>query len=86
MTRGWIDGIILTMKPTDGMTPEAKQSLDNYIRINFVDVNEMTDAEQHAQELENAGLIADASLDGLTDHEWNEVCVKWDESDEWKGE
>ena len=39
------------MKPTDGMTPTASAKLDNYIHINFEDVNEMTDAEQHAMEL-----------------------------------
>ena len=74
------------MKPTDGMTPEAKRDLDNYIRINFEDVNEMTDAEQHATELQNAGMIVDESLVDLTDQEWDKVCVKYDESDEWKGE
>jgi hypothetical protein len=74
------------MKPTKELTPTASAKLDNYIHINFEDVNEMTDAEQHAQELENAGLITDSSLDGLTDQEWDKVCVKYDESDEWMGE
>ena len=74
------------MKPTKELTPTASAKLDNYIRINFEDVNEMTDAEQHAQELENAGLISDSSLDGLTDQEWDKACVKYDESDEWMGE
>ena len=74
------------MKPTKGMTPTASEKLDNYIIMNFEDVNGMTDAEQHTQELENAGLIVDESLADLTEQEWNDVCVKYDESDEWMGE
>ena len=86
MTRGQIDGSILTMKPTDGMTPEAKQDLDNYIRINFEDVNEMTDAEQHALELANANCTTDFGYEDITDSEWKNVCSKWDEVDDWRGE
>ena len=86
MTWWWIDGTILTMKPTKELTPTASAKLDNYIRINFEDVNEMTDAEQHSLELENAGVIVDESLADLTDQEWDKVCVKYDESDEWMGE
>jgi len=68
------------------MTPTASKKLDNYITMNFEDVNGMTDAEQHTQELENAGLIVDESLADLTEQEWDDVCVKYDESSEWMGE
>ena len=68
------------------MTPTASEKLDNYIIMNFEDVNGMTDAEQHTQELENAGLVVDESLVDLTEQEWDDVCVKYDESSEWMGE
>ena len=74
------------MKPTEGMTPTASKKLDNYITMNFEDVNGMTEAEQHSQELENSGVIIDESLADLTDQEGEKVCVKYDESDEWMGE
>jgi len=86
LTRGQIDGSILTMKPTDGMTPTASKKLDNYIRINFEDVNEMTDAEQHALELANANCTTDFGYEDITDAEWDSVCSKWDEVDQWQGE
>ena len=86
MTRGQKHGILLTMKPTDGMTPTASKKLDNYITMNFEDVNEMTDAEQHAIELANAGSSTDFGYEDITDSEWDSVCVKWNESDQWQGE
>ena len=86
MTRGWKGGNILTMKPTDGMTPTASKKLDNYITMNFEDVNEMTDAEQHAMELANAGCSTDFGYEDITESEWESVCIKWDEVDQCQGE
>ena len=77
------------MKPTDGMTPTASKKLDNYIHINFEDVNGMTDAEQHAQELENAGLTSEFDLQDMNETEWKKVCKKSEEYeayDQWMGE
>ena len=74
------------MKPTKDLTPTASAKLDNYIHINFEDVNEMTDAEQHAMELANAGCSTDFGYEDITESEWEKVCVKYDESDEWMGE
>ena len=74
------------MKPTKEMTPSASAKLDNFIRLNFEDVNEMTDAEQHAMELANAGCSTDFGYEDITDSEWDSVCVKWSESDQWQGE
>jgi hypothetical protein len=74
------------MKPTKELTPTASAKLDNYIHINFEDVNEMTDAEQHSMELTNAGCSTDDSYEDVTDSEWDGVCTKWDEVDQWQGE
>ena len=86
MTGGQKHGILLTMKPTNGMTPTASAKLDNYIHINFEDVNEMTDAEQHAMELANAGCSTDFGYEDITESEWDSVCLKYAESDGWMGE
>ena len=77
------------MKPTDGMTPEAKQDLDNYIRLNFEDVNGMTDEEQTALELKNAGLTNEFDLQDMNESEWKQVCQKSNEYEayeDWMGE
>ena len=50
------------MKPTKELTPSASAELDNYIRLNFEDINEMTDEEQTALELQNAGLTSEFDL------------------------
>ena len=89
MTRGWKDGNILTMKPTKELTPKARAELDSYIRLNFEDVNGMTDEEQTALELENAGLTCEFDLLDMNETEWKKVCEKSDEYeayDQWMGE
>ena len=77
------------MKPTDGMTPEAKQDLDNYIRLNFEDVNGMTDEEQTALEMQNAGIHTHGGLQDMNEAEWKQVCEKSNEYEayeDWMGE
>ena len=77
------------MKPTKELTPSASAKLDNFIRLNFEDVNGMTDEEQTALELENAGLTSEFDLQDMNEAEWKKVCEKSDEYeayDQWMGE
>ena len=77
------------MKPTKELTHEASVELDNYIRLNFEDVNGMTDEEQTALELENAGLTNEFDLQDMNEAEWKQVCERSDEYeayDQWMGE
>ena len=89
MTRGWKDGNILTMKPTKELTPSASAKLDNFIRLNFEDINGMTDEEQIALEMSNAGISDPSQLQDMNEAEWKQVCVKANEYeayDDWMGE
>ena len=77
------------MKPTKELTQEASAELDNFIRLNFEDVNGMTDEEQTALELENAGLTSEFDLQDMNEAEWKQVCERADEHeayDLWMGE
>ena len=77
------------MKPTKELTQEASAELDNFIRLNFEDVNGMTDEEQTALELENAGLTSEFDLQDMNEAEWKKVCERSDEYeayDQWMGE
>ena len=77
------------MKPTNDITPEASADLDNFIRINFEDINGMTDEEHTAQELENAGLTTNWELEDMNESHWKEVTDKYGEYeayDNWMGE
>ena len=77
------------MKPTNELTPQAQADLDNFIRINFEDVNGMTDDEHTALELRNAGLTSEFDLQDMNESEWKQVCEKSNEYeayDQWIGE
>ena len=77
------------MKPIEDITPQAQADLDNFIRLNFEDVNGMTDEEQTALELRNAGLTNELDLQDMNEAEWKQVCEKSDEYeayDQWMGE
>ena len=73
------------MKPTNDITPEASADLDNFIRINFEQVNGMTDEEHTAQELENAGLTTDWELEDMNESHWKEVTDKYEEYEAYDG-
>jgi len=84
-----MDGSILTMKPIEDITPEAQADLDNFIRMNFEDVNGMTDEEQKALEMQNAGITSEFELQDMNEAEWKQVCERADEYeayDQWMGE
>jgi hypothetical protein len=77
------------MKPTKELTPTASAKLDNYITMTFEDVNEMTDTEQTALEMLNAGITSEFELQDMNEAEWKLVCEKSDEYeayDQWMGE
>ena len=77
------------MKPTNDITPKASAELDAFIRINFEDINGMTDEEHTAQELENAGLHSRFDLEDMNESHWKEVTDKYEEYeayDSWMGE
>ena len=77
------------MKPMNDITPKASAELDNFISINFENVNGMTDEEHIAQELENAGLVSLVALEDMNESHWKEVTDKYGEYeayDNWMGE
>jgi hypothetical protein len=77
------------MKPTNELTPKASAALDNFIHINFEQVNGLTDEEHIAQELQNAGLSSESQLEDMNESHWKEVTDKYEEYeayDGWMGE
>jgi len=77
------------MKPTKELTPSASAKLDDFIRLHFEDINEMTDEEQTALEMQNAGITSEFELQDMNEAEWKLVCEKSDEYeayDQWVGE
>ena len=77
------------MKPTNDITPQASAELDNFIHINFEQVNGMTDEEHTAQELQNAGLATQDQLEDMNESHWKGVTDKYEEYeayDGWMGE
>ena len=82
-------GSILTMKPIEDITPQAQADLDNFIRLNFEDVNGMTDEEHTIEEMNNAGITSEFELQDMNEAEWKKVCEQHEEYeayDQWMGE
>ena len=73
------------MKPTNDITPRASAELDDFIRINFEDINGMPDEEHTAQELENAGLTSQCDLEDMNESHWKEVTDKYEEYEAYDG-
>ena len=77
------------MKPTNELTPKASKALDNFIHINFEQVNGLTDEEHIEIEMQNAGVQSEHQLEDMNESHWKEVTDKYEEYeayDGWVGE